>query len=139
MNRTVLNITTEKQFTDITEDIEALLPISNEFKLVNIFSTHTTAGIKILENELLSLSDIEVFLEKLAPKNGDYRHDMVLLRDVPIEERINGVAHIRSLFFNSSETIPFVKRKLDLGRWQRIFLVELDGIRDREVIVTIIC
>jgi thiamine phosphate synthase YjbQ (UPF0047 family) len=43
---------------------------------------------------------------------------------------------MRGLFFNTSETVPVSEGKLLLGKWQSIFFVELDPIRDREYIVT---
>ena len=72
-------------------------------------------------------------------RNVKYLHDMISLRpETPEDERVNGHSHIRSLFFNSSETIPVNKGKLLLGEWKRIFFVELDPMRNRELIVTFI-
>ena len=53
-------------------------------------------------------------------------------------QAINGHSHIRSLFFNSSENIPIKDRKLLLGKWKRLFFVELDPMRKRELIITFI-
>ena len=64
---------------------------------------------------------------------------MISLRNnVPIDEPINGHSHIRSLFFNSSENIPIQKSKLLLGEWKHIFFVELDPMRNRELIITFV-
>ena len=92
--------------------------------------------------------DVRFFLDKLAPrwkdpeggqKNIKYLHDLISLRDdVPEDERINGHSHIRSLFFNSSETIPVAQGERMLGQWKSIFLVELDTGRDREIVCTFI-
>ena len=88
------------------------------------------------------------FLDKVAPRwknpEGDhqnikYLHDLISLRDeVPVDERINGHSHIRSLFFNSSETVPIENGKLILGKWKRILGVELDPSRSREIICSFI-
>jgi thiamine phosphate synthase YjbQ (UPF0047 family) len=88
------------------------------------------------------------FLDSVVPrykdpegsqKNVKYLHDLISLRkDTPSEERINGHSHIRSMFFNSSETIPVVDGLLQLGEWKQIFVVELDPIRDREIVITFI-
>ena len=68
-----------------------------------------------------------------------YLHDLISLREeAPVEERINGHSHIRSMFFNSSETIPVENGKLILGDWKRVFGIELDPIRSREIICTFI-
>jgi len=130
-----MKIETTKTFTDITD----LVKIPKGFNgLVNIFSRHTTAGVRILENEKLLLADYERILEQFAPKTGFYAHNIIDARDVPPTERINGHSHIRTLFFPTSETIPIVKGKMLLGKWQRIFLVELDPLREREIIITFI-
>ena len=57
---------------------------------------------------------------------------------MPVDERINGHSHIRSLFFNSSETVPIENGKLILGKWKRILGVELDPSRSREIICSFI-
>ena len=72
-------------------------------------------------------------------KNIKYLHDLISLRDeAPADERINGHSHIRSMFFSSSETIPVEKGELLLGKYKQIFGIELDGIRDREIICSFI-
>ena len=142
-----LKFETDKMFTDITDDIQAIVP--NKFQgLVNIYSPHSTCSLFQTENELLHLVDVRFFLDSLIPyakepegkhRNVKYLHDLISLRaDVPADERINGHSHIRSLFFNSSENVPIKDSKLLLGKWKRIFFVELDPIRKRELIVTFI-
>jgi len=143
----VLKLKTDKMFTDITEKVEKLIP-KNFQGLANIYSPHTTCCVFQTENELLHLVDVRFFLDKLVPyikqpegehRNIKYLHDMISLRnDVPIDESINGHSHIRSLFFNSSENIPIRKSKLLLGEWKRIFFVELDPMRNRELIITFV-
>ena len=72
-------------------------------------------------------------------KNIKYLHDLISLRDeVPHDERLNGHSHIRSMFFSSSETIPVEKGKLILGTYKKIFGIELDGIREREIVCSFI-
>ena len=143
----VLKLKTDKMFTDITEKVEKLIP-KNFQGLVNIYSPHTTCCVFQTENELLHLVDVRFFLDKLVPyikqpegehRNIKYLHDMISLRNnVPIDEPINGHSHIRSLFFNSSENIPIQKSKLLLGEWKRIFFIELDPVRNRELIITFV-
>ena len=140
-----LKIKTDKLFTDITEEVAKLIPKNTESGVMMVFSPHTTASIALLENELLHLVDVRFFLDKVAPfskqpegdhKNQKYLHDMISLRnDVPQTERINGHSHIRSLFFNSSELIPFENGSLLLGEWKKIFFVELDPVRSREIYI----
>jgi secondary thiamine-phosphate synthase enzyme len=133
-----INIVLEKEFTDITEVINTAVK-DIKTGLVTISSMHTTCGLKVMENELLSLHDIDNYLEEQSPKNGEYAHDKIHLRQVPLSERINGYSHVRMLHFESSITIPVQDGKLLLGVWQTLFAVEMDGMppRKREFIIVI--
>lgn len=149
MNTKIIKINTDKLFTNITSDVLSFCnEIGEKSGLVNVFSKHTTCCVKILEDELLHKADVRFFLDKIAPKwkepEGDqknikYLHDLISLRsDCPPDEPINGHSHIRSLFFNSSETIPVINGKIALGAWQSVFVVELDPCRDREILLSFI-
>lgn len=131
-----MNLTykTNGTFTNITKDITPTI----DNGLVVLFTKHTTCGIAILEDESLLKKDMESYLERMAPKCGVYAHDDIEKRDVPPEERLNGYSHIRSMLFSPSVTIPVKDGKLGLGKWQSVFLVELDPSREREVEVTCI-
>ena len=77
--------------------------------------------------------------KRVAPAgNGTYEHDD-LPRRVGIlpDEPVNGHSHCRHLVLSSSETLPIVGGSIALGKWQRIFLVELCSSRDREVVVQV--
>jgi|SRR5210317_1528336 secondary thiamine-phosphate synthase enzyme len=143
-----VEIETDKLFTDITEEVSRFASDWGSSGIVNVFSPHTTMAVWLTEKEILHLLDIRFFLDSLAPKsktpegtqkNVKYFHDMISLReDVPADERVNGHSHIRHLFFNSSETVPIENGNLLLGEWKRIFAVELDPIRKRNVICSFI-
>ena len=129
------------QFVDLTERLEALVVQSGiRFGFVNVQSLHTTAAIVVNENEPLLLTDFAAALERSAPAGAIYRHDDVTVRTVNVtaDERVNGHAHCRALILGSSACINVVYGRLHLGAWQRVFLVELDGPRDREVSVLIL-
>ena len=144
----IIKIRTDKLFTDITEEVSKFSKQWGKSGIVNIFSKHTTFCIWCTENEILHKTDVRFFLDKIAPRwkspEGDhqnikYLHDLISLRDeAPSDERINGHSHIRSMFFNSSETIPVEKGKLLIGEWKRVFGIELDPIRSREIICSFI-
>lgn len=139
-----LNIETDKLFTNITSQLIPLVP--NEFNgFLAVFTPHTTCSIALLEDEILHHLDVRLFLDLLAPKDkpieGPYRntkyfHDMISLRqEVGPNERINGHSHIRSLFFDDTVLIPVEYGQLMLGEYKQCFLVELDPIRTRELII----
>lgn len=136
MDRKEFVIRTEKQFTPLNERLEEFIKNKKGGGMVNVFVAHTTCAIKILEGEILLLGDINNYLDKTFPKDGKYLHDIIEIRDVPINERVNGFSHMRQLFFDVSANIPVQDGKLQLGKWQTVYLVEFDPIRDRKVIFT---
>jgi len=143
----IFSINTDKMFTNITQLVNDNLPEDGE-GLAHIYTPHTTSCITTLEDELLHLVDVRFFLDKVAPhhkepegdqKNVKYLHDLISLRnDTPVDERVNGHSHIRSLFFNSAEIIPFSNGKLLTGDWKSLFFVELDPLRDRKFYLSLI-
>ena len=103
-----------------------------------LLSRHTTAAVRIQENEPLLLEDLRDFLARLAAPNAHYRHNDFRVRTHHMhpDERPNGHSHCLQLLLGSSESVPVIEGKLALGTWQRLFLVELDGPRpNREVLV----
>ncbi len=124
------------EFVDLTDRINAHLAANRiEHGEATVFSRHTTAAIKINEAEELLLEDFKHFLRRLCPPEGRYNHNDMDRRKPPIapDERANGHSHCMHLLLSTSETIPVSDFQLALGTWQRIFLVELDGPRDRQV------
>lgn len=128
------------EFIDLTEKIEEIVDESGVRNgLVNIQTLHTTTAIIINEREPLLIEDMKARLESLAPRDARYRHDDFQIRTVNLEpdEPENGHSHCKALFLRASETINISEGKLLLGRWQRIFLIELDRPRERRVSVMI--
>jgi len=128
------------EFIDITEEVRNLITssqVKNGFAV--IFSRPTTAAIKINENEPLLLEDMARFLDKVASRNGYYKHNDFSLRteNMTEDECPNGHAHCQQLVLGSSETVPIVNGEIQVGRWQSIFLVELDRPRPREVLIQV--
>ncbi len=135
------NTTKAPEFIDITDQVAEFISeseVSNGF--VVVYSRHTTAAIKINENEPLLIEDMESFLGRIASKDAEYKHNDFTIRTVNMnpDECPNGHAHCQHLLMGASETIPIADGKLQFGTWQRIFLVELDMPRPREVIVQIL-
>ena len=138
-----LRITTDHatEFLDLTERLQALVAEAGiRAGLVNIQSLHTTAAIVVNEAEPLLLGDFTTLLEKAAPSDARYRHDDVAVRTVNLtpDERVNGHAHCRALLLAPSACLNVIDGSLQLGRWQRVFLAELDGPRERQISVLIL-
>ncbi len=135
-----LQSTEGPEFIDITERVEEMLR-SSAIRTgdVRLYCRHTSAGITVNENEPLLLRDMSRFLERLAPPDDEYGHNDFAVRTVNMTENesVDGHSHCQRLVLNTSESIPVRDGRLQLGTWQRIFLVELDGARDREVLVQV--
>jgi secondary thiamine-phosphate synthase enzyme len=137
---TRVRITTERrtEFIDLTDGLEALVAEARiTTGVVNLQSLHTTAAIVVNEGEPLLLGDFEAFLERLAPTGARYEHDDDAIRTVNVMpgERPNGAGHCRALLLAPSASLNVVNGRLMLGRWQRVFLAELDGPRERDLSV----
>ena len=96
--------------------------------LCSVYVTHATAAIVINENDDPNVCvDVLDLLAQLVPA-GVWRHDRV---------DGNAAAHIKAAILGPGETIPVRDGRLLLGTWQAIMLVELDGPKDRRVVVTV--
>jgi secondary thiamine-phosphate synthase enzyme len=128
------------QLIDITDWVKGCVSDSHiRNGLVLVYSRHTTAAVKINENEPLLIEDMAEFLERIAPRDAYYRHNDFSIRTVNMteDESPNGHAHLQHLMLGCSETIPLVDGKIPFGQWQSIFFIELDHPRPREVMVQV--
>ena len=138
-----IKVATERalEFIDLTARIESLVSEAGiDAGLVNVQSLHTTTAIVVNEHEPLLLADFADLLAAVAPRDVSYRHDDMGIRTVNLApgERPNGHAHCHALVLGSSLSLNVAGGRLQLGCWQRVFLVELDGPRAREVSVLVL-
>ncbi len=110
--------------TDLAKSIVEKSGVKNGF--LNVESLHTTFAIIINENESRLITDIKAMLKRLVPQDIQYHHPD------------NGYAHCRSALLGPSETLNVYQGKIELGNWQRIFAVELDSSRPREISFAVI-
>ena len=113
-------ITTSGKGTyEITDQIEAIVRESKiENGVVTVFAQHTSCSLIVMENaDPTARRDLEEYFDRLVPENADYfEHDSEGSDDMP--------SHIRMVLTRSSETIPIVDGRMQLGTWQGIFLFE---------------
>ena len=129
------------EFIDLTEKIENFIKESQiKDGLVNIQILHTSAALIVNENEPLLLEDFRENLKKTAPRDLNYQHNDLTRRTVNVcpDECINGHSHCQAIHLLVAATLNLIDGKLQLGQWQRIFLVELDRSRKRKVQIQII-
>jgi secondary thiamine-phosphate synthase enzyme len=129
-----INLRTEgkTEIVDITDQVAYKVSKSGITSgIVTVFLVGSTAGITSIEYESGLIADFQALWNRIAPDSLRYEHN----------ERWgdgNGYAHVRSSLLGSSLTVPFTDRKLALGTWQQIILVDFDNRpRSRTVILQI--
>jgi secondary thiamine-phosphate synthase enzyme len=126
-------------FHDITDEVAAFVAECDlRAGIAVALSLHTTAGLLINEHETGFRNDFREVADRIVPSRHPYRHDDF---DVRFEnicpedlEHPNGHSHLQhALFGTPSIVVPVRDAKLVLGKWQRVFLIEFDRPRPRQV------
>jgi secondary thiamine-phosphate synthase enzyme len=97
------------EFIDITDWVAEYVAESQIANgLAVVYSKHTTAAVRINENEPLLLDDMARFLEKIFPRDHSYQHNNFEIRTVNMNENESpkGHAHLQHLLMGTSETVP---------------------------------
>ncbi len=117
---------------DITHQVEQQVAETNiNSGIATIFVSGSTAGISTIEFESGLLSDFQSMWERNIPKNIPYNHDRAWGDG-------NGHAHVRASLLGASLVVPFNDKRLTLGTWQQIVLVDFDNRpRSRQLILQI--
>ena len=117
---------------DITPQVEQQLAEAGiSAGIVTLFIAGSTAGISTIEFESGLLSDFQAMWERNVPRDIPYDHDRRWGDG-------NGYSHVRASLLRASLVIPFSDKKLTLGTWQQVVLVDFDNRpRSRQVIVQI--
>lgn len=115
---------------DITDQVERAVEESRaENGVVLVYSLHTTTGLAINEADEALINDLLNLLQRIAPRGAGYQHD---------RGDGNAHAHLQAMLLGNGLLIPFEKRRLIMGMWQRILFFELDGPRKRRVSVKLL-
>ncbi len=131
--KTSLSTKGECDIVDITPQVAEQLSQSGiNTGTVTIFVAGSTAGVTTIEFEPGLVSDLQELWQRIAPKGITYNHDRRWGDG-------NGYAHVRASLLGASLVVPFSNKRLSLGTWQQIVLVDFDNRpRSREVILQII-
>jgi len=126
--------TTGKGTYELTDKIQAIIRESKiENGILSVFGQHTSCSLIVMENaDPTARRDLEEFFDRLVPENADYfEHHAEGADDMP--------SHIRMVLTRTSETIPVVDGRMQLGTWQGIFLFEhRRASHRRKIVITII-
>jgi len=115
--------TSRREFIDITSQVVEIVQrstVTDGICVVNV--PHATAAILVNENERRLIADMLAKIEELFPSSARYSHNSI---------DDNADAHLAAVFIGHSKAFPISGGRLVRGTWQSIFLVELDGPRQR--------
>ncbi len=117
---------------DITPQVEQQVAETNiKNGTATLFVAGSTAGISTIEFESGLVSDFQSMWERNIPKNIPYNHDRRWGDG-------NGYSHVRASLLGASLVVPFNDKRLTLGTWQQIVLVDFDNRpRSRQIILQI--
>ena len=134
---------------DITNDIKNIVSKQQVKEgTVTVLSKHSTVSITINEMEPRLVDDTRQFLMKLAPAAYPYLHNDLEFRKGPENwpggdeawrqfrstEPVNAHSHLLAILLGTSETIPIHKGELQIGTYQNIIVIELDGTKKTRTI-----
>jgi secondary thiamine-phosphate synthase enzyme len=124
------NTSTRQEIVRITDEVASIVTASGVKEgLVLVSAMHITAGVYVNDWESGLFSDIQVWLEKLAPAGLDYRHHQT--------GEDNADAHLKRTIIGHQVMLPITAGALDLGPWEQVFYAEFDGQRRKRVVVKV--
>ncbi len=120
----------KREIADITGEVSAALHRHHAGRtgICYLSALHTTAALTTADLDPGTDLDMLDAFESMVPKLR-YRHPHNP-EHVP--------DHILSALIGTSVALPVDKGELVLGTWQRVVLVELDGPRSRELVLTFV-
>lgn len=128
MQKLVIKTRKKREILDITDKVEKTLGNGRAGTgICNLLILHTTAAVTTADLDPGTDLDMLDAFEHMIPKLS-YRHP---------HDPAHVPDHILSALIGTSVALPFEKGNLLLGTWQRVVLVELDGPREREIVLTI--
>lgn len=123
----------ETDIIDITREVsEAVAGTDVNSGVATVFVPGSTAGITTIEYESGAVSDLKAAIERMAPRTLHYDHDARWGDG-------NGFSHVRAALLGPSISVPFSVKKLMLGTWQQIVLIDFDNRpRFRNIVIQIV-
>ncbi len=128
MHELTISTTKKEQVIDLTSEVKKAVKNSGvKDGIAIVYSTHTTAGLIINENADPNIcDDVLNSLSNIVPNHGKYKHDAI---------DNNAAAHIKAALLGNSVALIIRNNQPILGKWQAIMFCELDGPRQRKVLV----
>jgi secondary thiamine-phosphate synthase enzyme len=120
-----------RELFNVTPELKAALQKSGFTDgVVIVTSLHVNAAIIVCEDEPGLLQDLDAWLEQMAPRHDQYKHER--------KYESNAGVNLQTLLLNNSVIVPITEGRLELGPWQAVFFVELDGGRPKRYVIKIL-
>ena len=124
------NTKNHREYINITPEVEKAVAKSGiKEGMVLVSAMHITAGVYVNDAENGLISDIDEWLEKLAPFKENYKHHLT--------GEDNGDSHLKSILVHHEVVVPVTNGKLDFGTWQQIYYAEFDGQRKKRLVIKV--
>jgi secondary thiamine-phosphate synthase enzyme len=124
------NTKAHREYINITDQVSGIVEKSGiKEGMVLVSAMHITAAVYVNDAEDGLIKDIDEWLDRLAPFNGNYRHHRT--------GETNGDSHLKSLLVHHEVIVPITSGNLDLGPWQQIHYAEFDGQRRKRVVIKV--
>jgi secondary thiamine-phosphate synthase enzyme len=127
-----LTVHTQKsrELINITPQVKAAVQKSGITDgLILVSSLHINAAVIVCEDEPGLLEDLNAWLDQVAPRHENYKHGR--------QFESNAGVNLQTLLLNHQAVIPLAEGRADLGPWQNVFFVELDGGRPKRYIIKV--
>ena len=117
---------------DITTEVQQQLDETGVSDgAVTLFISGSTAGLTTIEFEPGLIADFKKMWGRNVPQDIPYEHDRAWGDG-------NGHSHVRASLLGASLVIPFSGKRLALGTWQQIVVVDFDNrARSRQVVMQV--
>jgi secondary thiamine-phosphate synthase enzyme len=120
-----------REIINLTTQVKAAMEKSS-FRdgILVVTALHSNSAVIVNDDEPGLLEDLDDWLSHIAPVNDDYKHKGRF--------ESNAAIHLQALTLHHQVIVPFTEGRLDLGPWQFILFVELDGLRPKRILVKVI-
>ena len=124
------NTRQRQEIVRITDEVASIVKTSGvRDGMVLVSAMHITAAVYVNDWETGLITDIQAWLEKLAPAGLDYRHHQT--------GEDNADAHLKRTILGHQVIVPITGGTLDLGPWEQLFYAEFDGQRRKRVVIKV--
>ncbi|NQS99485.1 MAG: YjbQ family protein [Candidatus Omnitrophica bacterium] len=122
----------ETDIIDVTDQVASCVAGAKvKDGVATVFVSGSTAGLTTIEYESGLVRDLKTAFEIMAPRDGEYHHNFRW-------QDGNGFSHVRAAMLGPSLAVPFSNKKMKLGTWQQIVLIDFDNrARSRELVIQI--